>query len=453
MTRRQFLAQSASFAAAFVAEPANAIRIRLNSAKPLGAVIPRNFVGLGYEISSVARTGLLSAANHSYVELVRGLGPQGVIRIGGNTSDYSTFSAGGSAVSAPKATVINAANLQELGSFLEATGWDLIWGLNLGRGTEKEAVDEAQAVAISAKGRLLALEIGNEPDLFGHNATHRPTGYGYKDFLLEYRRYKDAIRRVLPGVAFAGPDVAGATDWVRQFATDEGHDLRLLTHHYYRECANPTSTLEKLLKDDPKLPPELAQLSAASAASHLPYRICETNSFCGGGKLGVSDTFGAALWVLDFMFKLAAAGAAGVNMETGVNQVGFISFYSPIGDDERGAYNAAPEYLGMRAFVQASQGRLISAEYDPGAINLVAYAVENRSRQMTVNHRQQRRHTRSRGGHISGASADSGEFVPPDGSIAPVQRRCKPVPARTVENSGGPVPGAVGGGECRDCCC
>jgi len=138
------------------------------------------------------------------------------------------------------------------------------------------------------------------------------------------------------------------------------------------------------LKDDPKLPPELAQLSAASAASHLPYRICETNSFCGGGKLGVSDTFGAALWVLDFMFKPAAAGAAGVNMETGVNHVGFISFYSPIGDDERGAYNAAPEYLGMRAFVQASQGRLISAEYDPGAINLVAYAVENRSRQMTV---------------------------------------------------------------------
>jgi hypothetical protein len=45
----------------------------------------------------------------------------------------------------------------------------------------------------------------------------------------------------------------------------------------------------------------------------------------------VSDTFAAALWVLDFMFTLALAGCAGVNMETGVDQLGFISYYSPMG--------------------------------------------------------------------------------------------------------------------------
>ncbi len=354
MNRRKFLAQSAGLAAAFFPQAANAIRLTLNPAHPL-YTIPSNFMGLGYEISSVARSGLLSASNRKYVELVRGLGSKGVIRIGGNTSDYSKFSAAGPAVSAPKTTIVSTANLRELGSFLEATGWSLIWGLNLGRGAAQEAVEEAQAVAAAAKNHLYAFEIGNEPDLFGNHATHRPNGYGYKDYLLDYRRFKSAIRRALPDAPFAGPDVAGATDWVKQFAADEGSDLKLLTHHYYRECANPNSTLDKLLHTDPKLAPQLEQLSAASAASHLPYRICETNSFCGGGKPGVSDTFGSALWVLDFMFKLASAGASGVNMETGVNQLGFISSYSPIADDDHGIYTAAPEYFGMMAFAQASQ--------------------------------------------------------------------------------------------------
>ena len=244
-------------------------------------------------------------------------------------------------------------------------------------GAAQDAVEEAQAVAAAAKNHLYAFEIGNEPDLFGNHATHRPNGYGYKDYLLDYRRFKSAIRRALPDAPFAGPDVAGATDWVKQFAADEGSDLKLLTHHYYRECANPTSTLDKLLHTDPKLAAQLEQLSDASAVSHLPYRICETNSFCGGGKPGVSDTFGSALWVLDFMFKLASAGASGVNMETGVNQLGFISSYSPIADDEHGGYTAAPEYFCMMAFGQAGQGRLISTDYNPGSINLTAYAVEN----------------------------------------------------------------------------
>jgi hypothetical protein len=64
-------------------------------------------------------------------------------------------------------------------------------------------------------------------------------------------------------------------------------------------------------------------------------------------------------------------------METGVNQLGFISSYSPLADDDNGAYRAAPEYFGMMAFAQASQGRLISTHYDPGSITLTAYAVEN----------------------------------------------------------------------------
>ena len=386
MNRREFLASATCLAVSgprtrrsgAVADDSGGaegvVRVKVNTRRPLGTT-PADFVGLGYEISSVARVGLLSAQNRNYVKLVRTLGASGVIRVGGNTSDFSRFVPGGESVSAPKGTVMNEARLRELGSFLEATGWRLIWGLNLGGGTEHEAVEEARAVMAVAKDKLLAFEIGNEPDLFDRSTAHRPEGYTYESYLSEYRRYKAAIRAELPSATFAGPDVAAATDWVTRFAVDEGNDLKLLTHHYYRDCAKPTSTLDELLHTDPKLGPQLAELRAASMSSHVPYRICETNSFCGGGKPGVSDTFGSALWALDYMFTLASAGAAGVNMETGVNQLGFISSYSPIGDDEHGTYSARPEYYGLLAFAQSGMGQRVEVDFDAQGGNLTAYAV------------------------------------------------------------------------------
>jgi len=389
MNRRKFLMQAAGAAGAAMAHSGFAqalqsgsrapeVRVTLDDAQTL-AVIPPDFMGLGYEISSVSRPGLLSAQNGVYIQLVQTLGTHGVIRVGGNTADYASYSATGQPLSSPEGkagSVVNDAVLRDLGTFLDATGWKLIWGLNLGNGTQENAIQEAKSVTAAAKGNLLGFEIGNEPDLFGRHQGLRHTGYDYDAYLREYRAYRDALRKAIPGIAFAGPDAAIATDWVTRFAVDEGRDIKLLTHHYYREGQNPTSTIDKLLHTDPKLAPILAKLRAASESSGVPYRICEVNSFSGGGRPGVSDTMAAALWVLDFMFTLASAGCAGVNMETGVNQRGFISSYSPIGDDEQGHYWAAPEYYGMLAFAQ-SGGRVIGCALDAGDKNIKAYATQS----------------------------------------------------------------------------
>ena len=61
-------------------------------------------------------------------------------------------------------------------------------------------------------------------------------------------------------------------------------------------------------------------------------------------------------------------------METGVNQLGFISSYSPIRDDEKGHYSAAPEYYGMLAFSLAGRGDLLPVETDAPATEIKAYA-------------------------------------------------------------------------------
>ena len=373
-----------------------AIRVTIDTRRNQGR-IPNDFTGLGYEISSVAIPGLLSDNNHAYVQLVRGLGTNGVIRVGGITSDSASFAADAVASSAAKSTVINAANLRELGAFLDATGWRLIWGLNLGSGNMKNAAEEAVAVAAAVKDKLLAFEVGNEPDGFAGDAfnSHRPKNYGYGDYLKEYRAYKAAIRSELPDAPFAGPDASWATGWVSRFAADEGSDLKLLTKHYYRAGANnpyldrlidsnqraeyearaKTNKIELLIREDASLRGMLQELSTAAAASHVPFRICEANSFYGGGQPGVSDAFVSALWVLDFMWVLASGGAAGVNMQTGVNHLDFVSYYSAIRNATDDTASIGPEYYGMLAFAQASKGNRIALDYDAGGVNLTAYAV------------------------------------------------------------------------------
>jgi len=71
-------------------------------------------------------------------------------------------------------------------------------------------------------------------------------------------------------------------------------------------------------------------------------------------------------------------------METGINQLDFISSYSPIGDDRRGHYRAAPEFYGMLAFAEGCRGERIAVSYDAGTVNLTAYATVDADGTSTV---------------------------------------------------------------------
>lgn len=381
MNRRDYLKGLAAVTAVSALRSAHAAPSNIQAAeiaidpRRTGSKIPVDFMGLGYEISSVAVRGLLHRENRAYVRMVRTLSPKGVIRIGGNTSDYAAWSPNGERVAAPKSTVVNEDSIRDLAGFLRAIDWTLIWGLNLGQSREDEVVEEARAVAASVGTQFVKFEIGNEPDLF--TPSHRAAGYGFQQWSEQYRHYAARIARAVPGAAFAGPDVAGHTDWVAKFAENVSDNVKLLTHHYYAEGPpqSPASTIENLLKTDPKLPSMLTRLQAISHTSGLPYRICETNSCFGGGKTGVSDTFASALWGLDYMFTLAEANAEGLNMETGLNQLGFVSSYSPIVSTDHGGYAARPLYYGMLAFAQAGRGRILALDYKAEAANTNAHAV------------------------------------------------------------------------------
>ena len=159
-------------------------------------------------------------------------------------------------------------------------------------------------------------------------------------------------------------------------AADNDGTVQILTTHYYRS-GQQNADPEQLRVVDDRLRDKVQRLSAASAKSGLPWRICETNSYSGGGRPGLSDTLLGALWTLDYMLFLATRGCAGVNIETGVNQLGFVSSYSPIQDDEHGRNGAGAPYYGMLA-ARATLGEsrnVLSVSLEGATPTLTAYAV------------------------------------------------------------------------------
>lgn len=363
-----------SFAPAQAAEPVDhVVKIHLDPSTVIGN-IPDDFLGLGYETSAVAQPGFFSAKNIRMIHLYQNLGSHGLIRIGGNISDHTRFIPDGTATAKTEreVTIINRACLNDLGDFARATGWRVMWGLNLGTGTRGEAADEAVAVDHALGGSLQSFEIGNEVDLMRKFAKDFDAYHG------AYSEYKAAIRAKLPHAVFSGPDSADSFEFVQKFVAAESADMALATHHYYRGGASDSrSTIRRILIRDAAFDSRLEQLQTLCAPHQLGYRINEVNTFYGGGREDVSDTFCSALWCLDYVFDLASHGCAGANLETDINQLGFISFYSPIVHDAAGVCSARPEYYGLLAFAMAGRGELLATHIEKDDRNLTAYATRD----------------------------------------------------------------------------
>ncbi|MBN9379684.1 MAG: hypothetical protein J0H74_02895 [Chitinophagaceae bacterium] len=332
-----------------------------------GRAIPADFTGLSFETGSLPDTTFFNPSNATFIRLIRGLG-QGVIRVGGNTSDKMFVTDGA---------------IDRFFSFAGATGWKVMFGLNLGTGTPGAAALEAAYIYNHYSDRLLYFEIGNEPDLYGTNGL-RPPGYSYTDFRKEFDIYYDSIKRLTPDAVFSGPTTATHTDtWLVPFARDEHSRIGLLTQHYYKmgPAGNPSVTIGRLLNGNTGINSQAATMAAAAGEEHLPFRISECNSVYGGGENGISNTLASALWTLDYMFNLAEEGAAGVNFHGGGTGP-----YTPIAFSQR-QFTARPMYYGMLFFHMASAGRLLKVTPEggmPDMINITAHAAAQQDGSLLV---------------------------------------------------------------------
>jgi len=365
------------------AKPAE-VSIAVSSQKPLRTV-PADFTGLSYESAQLAHPQFFSASNAGLVGLVRGLSSNGVLRIGGNTSEFTVWqpeskvAADGSFAEPPSAGkntaesyTITPQGIRNLRGFLDATNWKLIYGLNLAQGTPEMAADEAAFVVETMGDKLVALQFGNEPDLFHYHKDGSKAAWTYPEYAAKWLVFEKVVRARLGNVPLAGPDAAYRMDWVTQFAAQMRGKVTMLTGHYYigGPPSNPDMNIAALMTPPTHLLEEIRKTMAASETAGVPYRMAEGNSCYQGGKLGVSDTFASALWVGDYMLQLAQAGYAGVNLHGGGE-----GKYTPIATDAKGNNSARPEYYGILLAQMFAGATLVQCEVKSSG-NVTAYAAQ-----------------------------------------------------------------------------
>lgn len=363
-------------------------QIEVDATKP-GLAIPADFLGISYEKNALVEPHF-KPSNSVLIQLHRNLGA-GTLRLGGNKVELTRWQADASAT-LDKATglaVIGRTTLDNFYGFLKATEWKCLHGINLAGNQPDSSADEA-AYALKVGGTsILAIELGNEPNLYT-NHDLRKKGYDCPTYLPEAAAAIKVIRARNPGIILAGPATARRTDhWFEDAVAGLKGQIQIGTSHLYAlsgGSTNPKSanfpSIENLL-----LPATMAKdvtmvdehLAAAKAAG-MRYRLAEFNSVSNGGRTGVSDTFVSALWATDFLFSVAAHGADGVNFHCNLKP-GSYSPISAVKGETR--YTVHPLYYAMLLFHDAGQGRLLPTKVQSTA-NLVAHATLDASGKVRV---------------------------------------------------------------------
>jgi hypothetical protein len=332
--------------------------------------LPAGFAGFSYEKSHLT-DGFFTSSNAPLVALFKLLGP-GVLRIGGNAVDRTTWQPNAAPAAAGKvATTVGTAEVDALAGFLTATGWRALYGVDMKISTPADAVAEATYASQTLGDSLYALEIGNEISNYGSYATNRP----------RWDTFARAIHAALPAALVTGPGCYGGVNaWAVPFARDEASLLVQLTQHFYLGSGKSgAATMAKMLGSRDAAVTLAKTLQVAATTNHVRdgFRFSEANSFFNHGAPGVSDTLGAALWSIDFMLTSAQNGAAGVNFHGGgPGQDGPAGFtYTPIDETTSKVTGAKPVYYGMLLVAQAGTGDLLTTSTQAGSLNVEAFAV------------------------------------------------------------------------------
>jgi hypothetical protein len=348
--------------------------------------IGQDFVGFSYEKTALSQP-LFVASNSNLIGIFKRLG-SGVLRIGGNLVEMSTWNANGTGQTPGQ---IAPSDVDALAAFLKATGWKCLYGVNLEGAIEGStakpttpalAAAEVAYVARQLDSSLLGIEIGNEPDLYGGKQSFYRGRWSFSQFLTLWSQFRDAIVAAAPGVPLTGPGcINNVATWTIPFsqAMTKG-EFALLTQHYYPAVGEaPTSTAETLMLPDPNLNSRLPSLKAAAHAIGVPYRITECNSYAHGGAPSVSNAYASSLWALDYLFRCAQGGASGVNFHGGGNRA-----YTPIADQAGAVVGTRPVFYGILLFTLAGRGTLYPTQMSAGWVNATAYAVKTASDRLNV---------------------------------------------------------------------
>ena len=275
------------------------------------------------------------------------------IRIGGNTADqtyqHATLEAANFSVAIPNPRTAKTFNItpdwyRTWGDYFP-TGTDFIYSLNFADNTSAwaNAVKQAESAYAGLGNKLIQFELGNEVDHYINKGWRPPyPAWGVDIYIEQFRNVTGQItnspwyRRLSrpptfqAGVIADPPLVSDQHDEIDDFSIanltangtggllarpeDKARISSLCVHLYPQSTCDPQRWHRMrldLLSNHTALwlnvSQFIPQIEAADRAG-IPLVMGETNSVSCGGRSGISDTFGAALWAVDYVLLGASLG-------------------------------------------------------------------------------------------------------------------------------------------------
>jgi hypothetical protein len=360
--------------------PSNTSSIRGNTIISLNttnetnkALINDNPIGLSFELSEVCEILSLDAQNPTrYEQFYKNLG-NGVMHVGGHSSELGVWSPYGSPYCSSSHTVVTRSMISAFFAFVARIHWQVIWGLNLIRYNPQAAANEASYVASAAGSSLTAFNIGNEPDLYAKHG-FRPANWGYANYIAEWNAYYTAVHQLVPAAKFIGSDACCESPLFYNFVQDESGKIIAATHHFYAGQviygSGQNADIPYLLSTylEGQQAEYLSRWRAVAQQAGVPLEITESNTFSNGGIAGVSNTYAAALWATDFLCEAASLGVQSIEFQNSRQ-----ALYNAIDDNG----NPTPLYYGLlffHALTQSSNYTVTSVNLQT-SLNVTAYKV------------------------------------------------------------------------------
>lgn len=342
-----------------------------------GNWIKPDFAGLSYETKLVLpdSTGkyYFSANNASLVEAYKTLGVKH-LRVGGNTAERAT-------VPIPDET-----DIDTFYGFAKVAGLKTIYTVRMDGNTPDEAARIAKYVYDNYAEWVECITVGNEPNKH----------FTFSNFVEIWTRFTNTISEAVPYATYCAPSTTPqGVEWSGMFARELGQhkNLAYLTQHDYPgrdgdTIASAAASRKRLLS-----PAYIYKVYNDFYNEFVPdvkkqgikYRLEEANSFGHGGAVGVSDTYTASLWIIDYLYWFAWHDAIGINFHTGQKvmrgQKAKPNVYTALNLNPDGGVSVLPTGYGIKMFNLGSNGKLTHTSLDgeDTLVNVVSYAVKDLS--------------------------------------------------------------------------
>jgi hypothetical protein len=359
------------------------VSVTLDSTQ-LRRTIPTDFLGLSLEMSSIEAANnngaaFLSGTAGSYSAIVEKVGV-GSIRIGGNSSERQ-----------PYASSTDGANVD---AFVNLIGGKLIWTVPVkqfyNQGTSVSYVrglynDQHVAHSYSFPTNI---EVGNEPD----NSEDVPgSAISQSTWQSRYDGFSSAFRsQINGGILSTGPSTAGCCTFSTDFINDATYQgslkstIGFVTTHYYpagnaADFGSVANGDAALLSSglDAKYQTFYSNFNDNASNNGYNVRLEETNSAYGGSNNGVTNSYAATLWAMDYFCYMAYnTNMEGMNLHTGPigSNAGSYNAISPVG--AASSYTLEAPGYGLWAFHYGSQGQPLKTTLsNPNNANVAAYGL------------------------------------------------------------------------------